>query len=375
MKQRRFDNRTVLRPLVDLSDYSCRATIDWAELRVETTQGTQWKWILHHIERAIDQRCFTTRGEPGDDGKYREFIVRVQEPTLSMLTSAAEAVRDRWGLAQEVQIVGLEISIDIRPRIYSEQALARMFGVVVRSHLPSRDVFSTEPDRPRFAWGSGEDKTRHVLAYRRSAPERSDELLLNTELDSPATIDSTYYVGALGSGSAWRTMIKLVDKQNRTSGTKLTLPEDERRVRIEVTLAEHELGQIGIASLEDLRKFRFQTFQGKYFSFFLPSFASSQATGVGKLAGTLLQDRRRERFLNAGVLGLQAMDQAWRRRSKKARRETLGSSSPLPALRRAGTGSTSTVLRYEALTDQVVQALRHLGRRVQASPSSRPKVS
>ncbi|TJW02179.1 MAG: hypothetical protein E5W97_21565 [Mesorhizobium sp.] len=364
-KQKRFQNRVVLQPQIDLKSYTCRAVVDWADIRFRTVKYTQWKWIKHHIDKAIGERIWVEKGKLDDDGKYREFVVRIQEPVTRDLLLAEDAVRAKWDLQEQAEIVGLEVSVDFRPRKFSQEALALMFGVLVRSHLPSRNIIDEPEDRPRFAWGRGTDDNRHVLGYDQRHPERSDTFLLNPAKDEPAAFDATYYVGAKESRSAWRTMIKVLDKQNVATGTREVLTGKEQRVRLEVTVGESELRDMGIRAIMDLAAYRFQRFQGRYFKFAVPTFPEIATKPVEKRRPLLelLWKRRLQRFLNAGVVGLEAWDEAWRRKKKQTRKETLGTNLPL-GLTSVMTGSSSTLKDYNELTRKVIQALRHIDGRM-----------
>jgi hypothetical protein len=243
---------------------------------------------------------------------------------------------------------------------------------VVRTHLPGREVISEQLDRPRFAWGEGKENTAHVLPLSKNRPERNEDLLMSIDNDRPAAIDATYYTGADGSCSAWRVMVKLVDRQNKLSKTRLDLPENKKRVRIEATIDRDELHSIGIKSLDDLKAFRFQTLQGRYFQFRLPTFVAvtNLPSGPKTALAAAWQERRRTKFLNGGVVGLKAMDDAnerMRLAKRKSMRKTLAPGRNLNPIRRSGTGSNTTLVSYDALTRRVSMALRHLGNQVRAS--------
>ncbi|MDX8526992.1 hypothetical protein RFM68_21045 [Mesorhizobium sp. MSK_1335] len=370
-KQKRFHNRVVLQPQIDLTSYTCRAVVDWADIRFRTVGHTQWKWIKHHIDKAIGERTWVEKGKLDDDGKHREFVVRIQEPVTRDLLLAEDVVRAKWDLQEQAEIVGLEVSVDFKPRKPSEEALALMFGVLVRSHLPSRNIIDEPLDRPRFAWGRGNDASSYVLGYDQRHPDRSDTFLLDPSKDRPATIDSTYYAGAEASRCSWRTMVKVLDKQNIATGTRKVLPEKEQRVRLEVTVDESELRDMGIRTIKDLAGHKFQRFQGRYFNFGVPTFPEL-AYEPGEKRRPLLELLRKERlqrFLNAGVVGLEAWDEAWRRKKKRTRKETLKSGLPLP-LTSITTGSSSTLKDYNELTRKVIPALRHVDDRMQLKDSS-----
>jgi len=378
-KQKRFENRVLLQPHIDLKAYTCRAVVDWVDIRFRTVRYTQWKWIKHHIDKAMGQKTYVSKGTLDDDGKYRDFVVRIQEPVTRELLLTEKAVKAMWDLRQPAEVVGLEVSVDFKPRKPSEEALARMFGVLVRSHLPSRDIIDDPFDRPRFAWDRGDDATAYVLGYDKRHPERTDAFLLDPAKDKPAAIDSTYYAGAEGSRCAWRTMIKLLDKQNIGTGTREVLPEDKKRVRIEVTIDEHELDEMGIRTIEDLAGFRFQRFHGRYFKFVLPTFPDLALRPKDRMTLPLeqLRQKRLQRFLNAGVVGLEAWDEAWRRKKKQTRKDTLKSGIPL-APTSIMAGDSSSLLDYNELTRKVIQALRHIDDRMRLKPpppSAAPSVS
>jgi hypothetical protein len=364
-KQARFKNRVLLQPEIELNDYTCSAVVDWIRMTYLTTKPTQWKWIQREIEKATCRRLHVDGTKLFNETQYREFEVTIQEPSLKLLRVAEEAVSGRWGLDSEPEIVGLEISVDFRPKSPSDELLAKMFGVLVRSHLPSRDVIANLRDRPRFTWrtATGETRTRHVLAYDRVKPERNDELLQHSKGDAPPRTGSTFYAGERDSHCSWRIMTKVLDQQNLAAGTRLELPEDRHRVRIEVTLGREELRAIGIVSVPDLMSYRFQTFQGRFFNFRLPTFTDlDNLRGRTKLLSEHLENERRKKFLNAGVVGLNAMDEARSRQGRASRpsvRRNLG--RPLAPPRRTGVGRNLTLASYDALTRKVIYALRHLG--------------
>lgn len=369
-KQKRFQNRICLQPQIDLKAYTCRAVVDWADIRFRTVEHTQWRWIKHYIDKAIGLRVYVEKKKFDDDGKYREFRVRIQEPVTEDLLRAEEAVRAKCGLQQPAEIIGLEVSVDFKPRKPSDEALALMFGVVTRSHLPSRDIMTDPFDRPRFTWAKGDDGTAYVLGHDKRHPDRSDAFLLDPTKDRPAVIDSTYYAGAKGSRPAWRTMIKTLDRQNVATGTRKVLPRKDWRVRIEVTVDENELSAMGIRTIKDLAGFKFQRFHGNYFKFVLPTFPDmdSMPEERSRLAMAELRKVRLQRFLNAGVVGLEAWDAAWSRkkqqaRKQQARKKTIKSDLPLPTTS-VMAGSSSTLLIYDDLTRSAIQALRHIGDRM-----------
>lgn len=368
--QARLRGRLTLEPQIDFNAYTASAVIDWVDLVFRTVRPTQWRWIFAELEKAIGSRSFVWQSRDEDEVQYRDFRVRFQEPEIKDLLAAELAIERTWGLAHSTMVDNLEISVDFRPKVPSDVSMAKMFGVLIRSHLPGRDVISELSDRPRFTWGKGKGKTAHVLAAQKSKPERNNELLLATCKDRPAVADSSYYVGAKEASPSWRTMTKIMDQQNKATGTRLILPENERRVRIEVTLSNTELRSIGIDTMATLMAFRFQTFQGLYFQFRLPTFVDAGALPKGNHAtlSHLRENERRTKFLNSGVVGLKAMDDARARRTGELQmtmRTQARKIGNAPAGR--STPQEVPMIAYKALTARVLMALRHLGDRVGAA--------
>lgn len=366
--QARLRGRTALKPTLGVKNYRCSAVIDWLDLSFHTDRPTQWMWLQRDIETAIGQKC-NVRPLEGHD-EYHDFLVRFQEPEYGSLLPAKKAVESRSGFRRTPSIENLEISVDFRPKVPSDEALGQMFGILVRTHLPGRDVISDPRDRPRFAWGGGDQNTRHVLRFSPKKLAGNDERLAAVEGDEDVALDATLYAGARGSRSAWRIMTKVMDKQNRRTGTRVDLSEKERRVRIEVTLNREELEEIGLVTLDDLSSFRFQTLQGRYFQFWLPTFEHFSRPGDPQAAvRNALEEERVKKFMRAGVLGLQAMDEARDRIAAGRRKEIrriLG--RPLAQKPRRGKGKTSSLVAFNELSLPVKHALRRLGARIGSRP-------
>lgn len=366
-KQARLKDRYGLVPEIDLSVYTCRAVIDWLDLRIRTAAATQWKWVKKEIEDTIGGNPWVVDVPDEDQARGQSFRIRFQEPELGLIMKAMVAIDARWTLTDRPELVGLEISIDMTPRVYSEESLASIFAVIARTHLPSRDVIAEPTDRPRFVANDsvGAGVTKHVLPLRKDNRGIDDQLLTETGKDVAATTDSTYYAGAKDSPLAWRLMTKRIDQQNKATGTVRELPDDEIRVRLEVTILEPELASVELHKLDDLVGFSFQTLQGSYFRFRLPTFKIAEAAGRPHLVAVRqeLERKRLAKFLTAGVVGLEAMDAARKRIVKTMRKRSRTDRTDRNPPRRLRSSMTS----YEELTKKVAQALRHLGERQRKS--------
>jgi hypothetical protein len=167
----------------------------------------------------------------------------------------------------------------------------------------------------------------------------------------------------------WRIMDKVVDSQNHAKGTRVDLPDEKKRVRIEVSLGLEELHDQGLEWLDDLEDFNFVRMQGRYFRFMRPTFADhGDGVEAGAVAGRYIENERRTKFWNTGVLGIQAQDGAIARERKKNRKELRSRlrqvGRRLKAESKMGKGGTGTLVAYEELNAKIEAALRHLGEKV-----------
>lgn len=159
-----------------------------------------------------------------------------------------------------------------------------------------------------------------------------------------------------------RVMDKVVDEQNTFAGSRLVLPPESRRCRIEVTLRKESLHATGIKRLEDIPKYKFAKLQGLHFQFKL-------ATVADRSSGPAAAYKERERvrkFLATGISGLAKMDQAALKLSADTRRKVRGElfrrGKHLPSATRTGSGAHGTAIAYEQLCKKVQTALSNLSR-------------
>jgi len=63
-RQRRFEGRISLAPVLDLTDYGSSAVVDWLQLRVRLNHRTQFQWIQQEVLRpAGTPTGHSTRGD------------------------------------------------------------------------------------------------------------------------------------------------------------------------------------------------------------------------------------------------------------------------------------------------------------------------
>lgn len=260
----------------------------------------------------------------------------------------------------------MEVSVDFYPEHPpAADDRTRLFGVLQHHLWPTEDVLASRKSRPRFAWGPGAAKIRHVLPWGKGETANR-ELLYTTERDRSVYGDSTYYVGSRDGLLMWRIMDKEVDQQNRATGLRRDLSAEERRVRIEVTLRGEELDRLGLRTPSDLRGFRFEKLRSRYFDFMLPTFRK-RGSGSKSLVAEWLEKERCIKFMTAGVIGLKAMDEIALEKRRARRPELVchlkqAGRTIRPEARR-GRGAALTFVAYEELNKAVETALRHMSER------------
>lgn len=361
----------MLLPVLDLSDFTFRAVIDWVEIRVTLQQVTQFQWVQKIVDRALLRKSLVTAVNPGAGNVSDTFDVMIQEPpSLARVLEICNLIFFRYPGSAEPTIQGIEVSIDATPKAQSDENRALLFGAMQRTIFTSRDIVASERDRVRTSIGKGEESNRRLL------PELYIEKGVSPTSLSPKMfkapwIDGTFYFGERQSDMMVRIMDKIIDQQNHSAGTCRELEDVEKRVRIEVTLRGAELARMGLAKVEAMHSSSFSKLQGEYFQFKLPTFATRNLRGTASGAAEIYTDRSRaEVFLNAGVLGLDGLDRAtknFRSRSNANTRKMLKVLPRAARKYRPGMGSTGTLTSYGEMNSKVATALRHLGEREAAA--------
>ncbi|MDF3154068.1 hypothetical protein P3C58_18990 [Mesorhizobium sp. XAP10] len=350
-KQRRVSGKTVVHPVINLGDYTCRAVIDWVEIDFWFAHTTQFRFVHDVIRPILARQPHIDVLEKGLGNESNKFRVKFQEPELDLLATCEDELAKKFSRQMQAVVHSIEISVDFKPRTPSSDKIGRMVGVLARHLFPDRDFMTVGLDRPRFLW-SREEPTFVIGANN----------LISSHADRPAFVDATFYVGREDGPVRWRVMEKLIDNQNIRAGTWDDLPVSEHRARIEVTLDQRELIDLGVNFLDDLRRFNFARLQGRYFQFMVPTFENDFA---GKHpARKAIEDDRWTRFLNAGVVGLVAMEGARQTFRDNARpelkKQVRAKRLKIRPVTRVGAGSSGSFLAYEALNGRASMALEDL---------------
>ncbi|MCB1470665.1 MAG: hypothetical protein KDK08_26725 [Rhizobiaceae bacterium] len=237
-------------------------------------------------------------------------------------------------------------------------------AVMQRTIFTSRDIIGPERSRPRYHVSG-----KPVFLFPKSRSENKTlDIWLHSTSDRPAPLDSTLSLGAVHDPVMVKLMDKVIDRQNRTAGTYDQLGDNDKRVRIEVTLNNQELLALGIKEVADLRRYTYVSLQGRCFQFKLPTFIELKCMGAASSTAVKreLEERRLKRFLSTGVVGL-----LFRQHSERVNR-----SIHLPELKRQfrmdgrkmtrnrrGGGANGTFVAYERLNRVVSDALWGLAKR------------
>jgi hypothetical protein len=373
-RQARLRNHFAIEPNIDLAKFSNRAVIDFVVLRLILGRKSQFQHIKHLVARIIGRQCYVDALDAGSGGSALVFDIKIHDPTMPELVAVTKAVDAQYDLQLLPIMAMLEISVDFYPSRPDEIERARLLKALVNSFVPTRDVFESAADRPRFVYGQAASDTKFPLFWSTDLTEaQARHMAMSTEADTPPAIDATFYAGRKHADSAWRIMDKILDRQNPVAGTRTELPEKARRVRIEVTLQRQELDRIGVNYLHDLKSLSFTSLQKRYFRFWLPTFHGPSAS-LQEICRAWQDRMRWDKFCKTGVIGLLRMDHAWEEHREEQRRrsapEMHKSGLRLPKARRTGVGQAGALVAYEEMNGAVSSALERLGLRV-ASDFSR----
>jgi hypothetical protein len=369
--QARLANRSSLTPQIELDGYQCVAVIDWIDLEFEVARRTQYWKLNELIEKLTGRKEFPKALNLSEGKTATRYKLRVQEPDLAVVRKVMSAVDTKYGLATPPWVTGIEISLDFYPVKPSNAARARLHGVLVRHFFPTTRVLKTNRMWPRFMPGRFK-RTEYTI----SRNEGDDSLdvggRMAPSMDRPPFYRSTFYVGERDDPRAfWRIQNKVLDKQNKAAGTRDELADEKKRVRIEVALGREGCREIGLERFADLERLGIARLQKGFFQFMKPTFAIVRPSAVRPASTAVkrrVEDQRRQRFLNAGVLGLQIREDA--REELRAlemptiRRLHRRNGTKMPARVRAGSGAYGTMVVYEELTRMVERALAGLQRKV-----------
>ncbi|MDM7979029.1 MAG: hypothetical protein QUV71_01645 [Rhizobium sp.] len=373
--QRRFEGRTVLRPQIDLDAYRWASVVDWIDVEFILSRPSQhWK-LNERIERLTGRKEYPKALDIGLGGTASRYRLRVQEPDFSVLRRVLADIEGEYGFASPAVVTSIEVSIDAYPDQPGEVARGRLHGVLVRHFYPTTRWLTAAMKWPRATPGIVNNSGDYIVARSPHDPFRDIQARMTPIYDRPAPYASTYYLGEKDDPHAmWRIQNKTVDKQNKATGTRWELTEEEKRIRIEVTLGPDGCREAGLADFSRLAEFSFTKLQKSFFQFRLPTFGSyppgSMKVSSRPIAAVKerVEETRKQRFLNAGVLGLQIREDARWDHARLNRDYFLSwhkaRGSKMPKRSRVGVGSYGTHINYKEMARVIERALAGLQRKV-----------
>ncbi|THV23054.1 hypothetical protein [Peteryoungia ipomoeae] len=373
--QRRFQGRIVLRPQIDLGAYRWASVVDWIDVEFILGRRSQYWHLNHRIEGLTGRKEYPEALDVGPGGTARRYRLRVQEPDFSVLRRVLADIEGEYGFASPAAITGVEVSIDAYPHFPGEEARARLHGVMVRHFYPTTKWLTTGMKWPRATPGIVDKRGDYIVARNGQDDFRDIQVRMTPSSDRPAPYASTYYLGEEDDPHAmWRIQNKTLDKQNKATGTRQELTEEEKRIRIEVTLGPDGCKEAGLADFDGLAEFNFTGLQKNFFQFRLPTFGTYPPGSLKSSSRPVaavkerVEETRKQRFLNAGVLGLQIREDARWDHARLNRDYFLSwhkaRGSKMPKRSRVGVGPHGTHINYKEMARVIERALAGLQRKV-----------
>lgn len=302
--QARLVGRSVLKPAIDLDAYRFRAVVDWIEIECHFASVTQHQHVQTVLLKHLDRNSAITPLQCGGGLTFSRCKIRIQEPaSLALVATVCDALAERYGQVTAPVVKQIEISVDAYPRDQKDATRALMLGAVQRTFWTDRDIWSDKRDRPRI------DPAHRRVRFLSPEPDKKkdERSACNPEMHYAPPLDSTMYVGAEHAVIFHRIMDKVIDRQHPT-GHHYKLTEAEKRVRIEVCLADWELAKIGITDVASLRAFRFTSLQKNFFQFKLPTFALTKNATARQAGANYQEAMRAQTYLTSGILALGLFD-------------------------------------------------------------------
>jgi len=363
--QARLRGRIALVPDVDLNAYRFRALVDWVEFKMQFGRGVQVQQVQPILNKIFGRNCHIDGQDEGPGKVFTRCKIRVQEPkNLALVAEAHLALVAAFGETASSEITGIEISVDAYPNAPSVTARAHLLGAIQRTIWTERDIWTNSKSRPRMIYAKDGKSDVEKLSPAAGSDRTGKASIDPTKHNSPK-MDSTMYLGAQYDEISIRIMEKVMDQQH-PDGTRTDLTEDSRRVRIEVTVigsALHHLALTDVASLKDIT---FTRLQKRFFQFKLPTFSLREPIRKGvDFAHNHFAAMRAQTYLNAGVVGLMAMDAARDRQRRKIRPrvKTLYGEMGLPKHVLLQERQAPALVSYEALNRKFALAFQQLSKR------------
>jgi len=347
-----LQGRLVLQPELPIrKNFKVQALIDRMAILIDTHSIASRERIKKAIklrtgadlfvyDRAINQ----TGGETGwcdqlpklDLSKKagQHFAIMVQEPDPDKIAAILKVINGEWGIDGAVVPYLLELSIDFRAietNTPEEAILLReqIVGLLQRHHWASHKLLlENAPGKPvhadaRQVYGIG-GNTRYLFSRDKSDRVNTDSevkrssvraRIMQGKSGNDIYLDATVYKGVRHSGFLISIQHKIADQRNPSRNTLKSLPQKERRARIEVTITGLEnLKNLGLEKIDDLAVISFRKMRKSLLNFNLGTCAPQQHL----LVDAIQQMRSR------GVYGLELKERAKHQQERRKQKQTDG---------------------------------------------------
>jgi hypothetical protein len=297
----------VLQPDIDVRDLlKVTALIDriafTVTTEVPTTHGilqnavtkagvTSFVWDRTRTLEQIDWRASLPQLDM-THGRDRHFAVMIQDPTPVNLRAALGVIDMVAGLEGEVQPCLVELALDFFPRRLSDQSDAlvsreQIVGLLQRHlwsaggeyavdtineprHADPRQVFHDGSRRQtRYLFADGNDRVHSDVQLGEASVRKR---LIDAKPGNHLYLNSGIYRGSMNGPKQTNVQHKIADRRNVEKATHISLKNQDRRARVELTLTSLEtLDALGLKTVGDLAHFSFRSLSRKMIAFRLPT--------------------------------------------------------------------------------------------------------
>ncbi len=390
-RQKRLGGRAAVVPELDLSAFRTHAVIDWVALEIGADSLQPAVNINGWLRESTGESLSVTGPAGVERYAGMNFEIKIQDPTPERLAGIVEAIKGMPRLTFAGRIAAIEVSVDWYALSHAERERLLMTDLLWRHLLPPENVWRCESGWPRSVTGRAggrlvkEGYVRKLLkdpttamvngAIRHAGVTLQPDGELVRDLDRGShvapVVDGTVYFGAKDGPAQIKVMHKIMDQQNRWTGTRRDLRPQECRARVEVTLRGTALADVGLTAVETLAGFEFQELGARYLSYWLPTVPFHR--GVAARIEDVIRGSRSwqeiEVFRRTGVFGLERAQRAQSKRSARAqqklhwKRGVRRRDDPVAErkqARRRGKGPAGLRVNFEPLQEQIYEALRRL---------------
>lgn len=312
----------ILKPEINFKDYRRTTIIDFVDIVIAPQKGSvDYKSIRKKLRRLFGDSVWVDELSPSSTGQ-RFFNLRIHNLKRKRFDQLNELFQTTLPLNEQPRLATLELSIDFWPKTICDQSFAKMHGVLARHFVPFEKHFKGSNERMRIYVPRGMyceqlydlNKKRKnplsVLMLQQSQQNIKDGYA-QPYAEEIIPFGSTVYNGRRKPNYyAWRIMHKRYDKQKwRGDETELEmkekeLPIDMQRTRIEVTVGELGLKELGLTHFHSLKGFNFQTAFSKLFKFQVPMFDEITPGPQERLRRLLQMNTSVRRYMHQGVFRL-----------------------------------------------------------------------